>query len=563
LGADVHLARALAIALLVTVAGCASRASRAMVTCSPPECPYPTSLALVAEVAPPAQGPDVRQEITSISINPKTGLFTVQLDAPVTLSGKVTITSAGTSKPVPVAATIVAARPSRISGRPDVYYQTATDPSTGAYQLAVSPNVADQYVLRVTPSDPTQVPPLQEMVTATGNQQLDFTYSDPLVLPELHGIITDSLLNRVDGMQVRAVDGNGVVVSTTVVTDPTGTYSLRLLASRPSTVTLTATQAPLPSNAPAPAPGPPPVPSLSRLVTMVDGMTFGSSVEANMELPPLPTAAHFSYGIASPSLSGARTPVVGATCVFSADVSDPKSVDGVTATFTATAVTDAVGNAAVWLVPGANGNRSYGVSITPDPSSPFQPLTTMIEVAPGGGYMTIMGLAIRPQLYGRVHDPTYAPLPGVTIAPMPSTLGAAAAAPDNLLRTLPTSAPPAMSGLDGTFSLRLDPAQWDVGLIPPADAMLPRVWLPGTNVIANTDLGERIIPRGVMVHGVVRDAANRPVPVADVLIYTVAPGNASCATGDLSCLAPARLRAEGPTDANGAVGIILPNQPTD
>jgi hypothetical protein len=566
LGADVLLVRrtvALVAWTALLGAGCSKATLGATVFCSPPECAYQTSLALVAEVDPPTMGPYpyVKQEFTSLTINATTGLFTLQLAAPATIQGTVSIADSSGGKNQPVAATIVAHRPSRISGRPDVYYQATSDPITGAYQLVVSPNVAnEQYLVRVTPTDPTLVPPTQEMVTAIGGQQLDFSYADPLVLPELHGTVTDSLQQGVAGMQVQASDAmSGAAVSTTAVTDATGKFSLRLLASRPSLVQLTASQAPVPNNAPAPAP----LPTLSRQVMLLDGMTFGSSVEANLELPPLPAPAHINYGILSQSLSGALTPVVGATCVFTADVSDPKSIDSVQAIFTATALTDANGTASVSLIPAqSGGNRSYDVSITPDPASPFQATTTTVKVAPGGGYTQVMGLAIRPQLYGLVRDPTNRPLAGVTVTPMSATLAQSNGSPSPL-RTAPTSAPPAMTGQDGHFSLRLDPAVWDVGLIPPPETMLPRLWVTGTNVISNTDLGEPTFPRGVMVHGVVRDASNRPVPVADVLIYTVASGNANCAPNDLSCLAPARLRAEGPTDAKGTVGIILPNKPVD
>ena len=554
-----RLKRWLAAALLL--AGCKQPTPGATVTCSPPECAYTTPLALVAEVDPPAMGRYVHQEFTSLTIDAKTGLFTLALDSPVTLSGVVKVAGLGNAKALQ--ATIVATRASRISGRPDVYYQAASDPSTGAYRLMVSPNVGgEQYVVRVTPNDPTAVPPMQQMVSATADQSVDFNYPDPLTLPELHGLVRDSLQTPVAGMQLQAIDPtSGIVLSTTVVSDVTGAYSLRLLSTPPPVVKLTATPSPMTT----PAGGTVTLtPTLSRSVAIAAMPSAASSVEANLQLPALPAPARTTYAIAGVGPSGAPTPVVGATCTFTADVSDPNSADGVAATYSTSAVSDGDGNATVQLLPAVNANRSYQVTVTPDVSSSFQALTTAVDVAPQGGYGQALSLSLRPLLSGLVLDPESQPLDNVMIVPTAATLGQTpTAAGTPRIVTVPTAAPQGSTSTDGRFALRLDAQIWDVGLIPPVATMLPRLWITGTNVTTNTEINVTV-PRGVMVHGVVRGSGGGAIALADVRLFTVAAANSNCANNqDFSCLAPARLRAEGPTDASGTVGIILPNKPVD
>ena len=115
---------------------------------------------------------------------------------------------------------------------------------------------------------------------------------------------------------------------------------------------------------------------------------------------------------------------------------------------------------------------------------------------------------------------------------------------------------------DGRFSVRVDQGLWDVGLVPPADAMLPRLWLGAARPEPGPRPPQRsTVPRGVMVHGVVDDPAGAPLAHADVRIYTVASGNGACAPTDEECLVPPRLRAESSSGADGVVSVILPSQP--
>lgn len=544
-----HVTRLCLVA--VALAGCGGNKPPATLACAPPECAADESLTLAAEVDPASGSPLVQQEFGGIDLDPQTGQFVLTLAPQVTLTGAVRVGAGATAQKL--AATVVATRPSRIPGRPDVFYQTMVDATTGQYTLVVSPNQGSEiYSVRVTPADATLVPPKVFTVSATADQALDLTFEDPLTLPELHGTVLDSLQVPVAGMQVQASDPtSGRVISTTAVTDDRGAYALRLQAALPPMVLVTA----VPTDS---APGA--LPSLA-LPVATDKLGPANTMTANLQVPPLPAVATVTYNVSGTSSSGADTPVVGATCIFTADVSDPHATDGLTATYRAVAMTDADGNATLDLIPADASGRTYAVTITPDASSSFAATSTSLVVGPQGGYGPSIILPLRPVVSGRVFDPKGLPVRGLTVVPSQATL-AAALGPSPL--SVVAAPPQAVADADGRFAVRLDKGVWDIGLVPPPTTELPRLWLTDLSIEGDVDVtgaGGVMLPLGVMVKGLVQDASGAPVAHANVRLYTVAPGNANCKAGDAGCLAPPRLRAEGSTGPDGAVGLILPSQP--
>jgi len=535
-----------AVLWLFAAAGCTGGPRGASLVCSPPECPADTTLQLVAEVDPPTDSKLVRQEFASISLDTQ-GLFALALDAQVTLSGVVSV--GGGLTPKHVAATVVATRPSRIAGRPDVSYQSTVNPLTGEYMLVVSRNLGDErYAVRVTPNDPSLLPPKQVMVLADHDETLDLPFEDPLKLPELHGTILDSLQVPVPGMLVQVLDpATSQIVSTTTTTDLTGAFSVRLIASPPSTVHLTA----VPTASAVQT-----LPSLTLDVSTAK-LSATNSLTANLQMPPLPAPAHLIYKVVGTGPSGAEMTVT-ATCVFSSEVTDPHATDGTRAFYRATAMTDAFGQVGVDLVATDSGNRTYAVTVTPDATSPFATTMTTVNVGPQGGYGPTLSLPLRPQLSGQVLDPQGKGLRNLIVVPAAATLLAALGPTLSAVAQTPQQT---VSDADGRFALRLDKGVWDVGLIPPADSMLPRLWK--AQVTLDSDFNFTVtLPRGVMVHGVVHDPSGEPLPGASVRLYTVAPGNAGCGGPDAyQCLAPPRLRAEGSSGADGVVALILSSQP--
>ncbi|MCU1280570.1 MAG: hypothetical protein JWM53_4116 [bacterium] len=550
-----HVTRFAVAACWLAAAGCSPSSHGASVSCMPPECPTDSTLLLVAEVDPPSDSLLVRQEFDSVSIDQQSGLFALTLSAQVTLSGSVHISDGTAAKNV--AATVVATRPSRIIGRPDVVYQTAVDPIDGTYVLVVSRSLdpSEKYTLRVTTTDPSLAPPKTLSVAAVADTTVDVAFEAPLKLPELHGTILDSLQQPLAGMQVQATTvpsatSAAVVVSTTTLTDASGAFSIRLVASPPDKVLLTATPTLL---------APEHLPSLAQ---PIDTTKLGptSALTTNLSMPPLPATVQVFYKISGTSTSGAQVAVTAATCVFTADVSDPHATDGTKATYRVTAMTSSIpqtlGQVTVDLIPSDSGNRVYDVVVTPDPTQLFGSKETSINVGPPG-YGPAIELALRSQLSGLIIDPDGKPLRNAMVLPAPATL-AATLGPTALAVATPQQA---NASADGRFSLRLDAGFWDVGLIPPADAMLPRLWLSQLDLTGDLDVGTVLVPRGVIVHGVVHDPSGAPLAHANVRLYTVTSGNTTCAPTDQQCLAPPRLRAEGSSGSDGIVSLILPSEP--
>jgi protocatechuate 3,4-dioxygenase beta subunit len=306
-----------------------------------------------------------------------------------------------------------------------------------------------------------------------------------------------------------------------------------------------------------------PLPSLARVVdTTKLGPT--NALTAGLTMPPLPAPVEVSYNLVGiVSSSGAQMPVTNATCTFSADVSDPHAADGTTATYETSSMADALtGLVTLDLIPAESANRTYEVVVTPDPTQLFATTTTTVAVAPGGAgpsYGPDLLLRPRTQLSGRILGTDGKPLAGVMVVPAGSTVAAALAATPSTSSATPQQA---TASNEGRFSLRLDPGYWDIALVPPAGAMLPRMWLPQRNLNGDLDVGTVTMPAGVLVHGVVHDPSGAPLPHANVRIYTAESGNAGCGANDPQCLTPPRLRAESTSGSDGILAVILPSQPT-
>jgi hypothetical protein len=350
-------------------------------------------------------------------------------------------------------------------------------------------------------------------------------------------------------MQVQAIDPITVsAVSTTTTTDDKGAFSVRLAAAPPAVVRIVAT----------PTLAAPQLPSLTLDVATAK-LGPANSMTANLHVPPLPAPAHITFKVTGTGTSGAEILEKAASCVFSADVSDPKATDGVKATYRATAMTDMAGLVAVDLIPNESGNRTYAVVVSTDAQSDLSSTTTTVSVSPAVGFGKDITLPLRPQISGQVLDPQGHPLSKLIVVPGAGTV-AQSLGPSML--GIAVSPRQTTADSDGRFALRLDRGVWDIGLIPPADAMLPRLWL--TNAIletADVDVGPVMVPRGVRVHGVVHDPDGQPLPKANVRLYTVNELNAGCSSGDGNCLVPPRLRAEGSSGADGVLSLILPSQP--
>ena len=225
-------------------------------------------------------------------------------------------------------------------------------------------------------------------------------------------------------------------------------------------------------------------------------------------------------------------PVTAATCVFTADVSDPHAADGTTATHHASAMTDSDRRApsASALIPTETGSRTYVVTVTPDATQPFATKTTTVNVGAGAtGYGPDINLSLRAQLLGRAcSTPTASRCATSWSCRRRRRWRRRWRRRRSRSRGRRSRRPRAPTGASRCASIR---ATWDIGLVPPADAMLPRLWLTELDLDQDVDVGTITMPRGVMVHGVVHDPSGAPLAHANVRIYTVSSGNAELRAG--------------------------------
>ena len=192
---------------------------------------------------------------------------------------------------------------------------------------------------------------------------VDVTFEAPLTLPELHGTVLDSLQQPVAGMQVQA---------TTVATPtaqrrwcrrrrrPTRPAPSRFAwwPARPTRCMLTAT----PTNAAAG-----PLPSLARRRRHDQA---GADQRAHREADDAAPAGA-RRGQLQPRRASARAArrcrCTNATCIFTADVSDPHATDGTTATYQTSSMADALtGQVTVDLIPAESATAPTRSTVTPD-----------------------------------------------------------------------------------------------------------------------------------------------------------------------------------------------------
>jgi hypothetical protein len=541
------MTRTIATALAALLAGCSAASTVPTVgPCMPSAsntCPL-ANLVLGVEITPADPGL-VANEFSPLTVDPTTGLIEVHFEKPVMLSGVVRVGSG--VKAHFLDAVVHATRPSRIPGRNDVFYDGSVDTLTSQYHMLVSPTHDQEvYTIRVVSSDVAEYPPQTFQLPIASDTAFDLVLDDPATLTQITGAVRDTLQQGIIDMEVVAVDpATRTPVSTVTTTDAAGNFVVRVSRQAPAVVLVVAT----------------PVASqdgnLPELVTPVDVSRAGpaNTVTANVVLPPLPAVQPYTYSIVGRSTSGADMAVSNATCRFSADVSDPASPT--VATFTAVGHSDADGAVTALLVPASDATRSYALTVSPPATSIYQTVQQVrVDVGPMGGYAaSIPSLAPRPQLVGRVLDSDLAPVSGVAIVP---GLSSAAKANDATALAL-AQAPTQITDDKGKFTLRLDADYYDVGFWPTRAQTLPRWWLSAQSLTSDVDLGDVVLPPGVLAAVIGFGPSGEAVIGADVRVYSVAPSNYQNATcSDPSCLAPPRLIAQSTTDPTGRAPVVLP-----
>jgi hypothetical protein len=445
----------------------------------------------------------------------------------------------------------VAGRPSRIIGRPDVFYETTVDAMTGMFALALPPTLdGEQYTIRLVPTKNDTLPPKVVDLAITQDTKVELSFDPIDELPRITGQVLDAIQRGVADMRVQAVHlTEGTLLSTVVTTDATGAFVVRLsrdVASRQVLLTATPT---MKIEAPTPT-----------LRREVEVPSSGTSLDIDLALPALPAVTHVKYRVYGVGPSGTQMPIEGASCVFTADVAADvmtASAGQIQAVHQVAGETSGDGVLEVDLFAGLDGrNRLYRLDIATPATSLFQSTRgILLDVGYSGGVSAPVELPRRADLVGRFLDAAGKPVKGVTLSPRPANVR-------DLVTSMSTSFPQAITDMDGRFLVTVDRGEYDMAFVPPQMMALPRLWIEGVAVDGDFTLGDITASEATAAHGQVYDSSGKILSGATVRLFTIPDRNKdpACAQDD-ACRAPAELIAEAGADKDGTVTLVLPAVP--
>lgn len=527
-------AAALCVVAGTLAAGCALRNETAGGNngndCVGAACPTANIAALGIEIF--AAGIGV-QEFRSLPYDAATRTFQIETAPSVNLSGTISIDEAIIPKLSLANATIVATRPSRLSGRPDVSYQGSISKDR-EYSLNLPPNIeGEQYTLRLS-LDNKVVPPLVTTVTIARDTVL-------VLAPvsngtTIEGTVVSTVGDGLENIEVLGRDPLTNQLVTTITTTTaggkftlvqgaqTGSGGLRIEARINDTL------------------------HLERVISLETPTGTGKPEPLVLQLPGLKTPVPTSFRCVGVSAAGTETPVGGAQ--ITARIEIIESGIEVTAIDEVKGTTDSDGNVSLVLYP----SRRYQVTILTPGTSPFRTTTTEIEASQTPGGYAAINLATRPQVFGTIIDANGNPVTGATVEPRQSALLSLTAA-DSLAALLQ---PSTTTDSDGKFIMYLDPGTYDFEIAPKVTSGLPRFWKTTEAVEAATDLGLIRVPQPARLVGRLVDSSQAAKPNVTVRIFELPAENATCLAGDDTCGKPARLQAELTSRPDGTIEAILP-----
>ncbi len=530
----------------ISLAGCAGDDATAVAQCRPPQCVAADQL-YAAEVAAQEGSGIPLVEFGHVDLDPASGSFAMNVSAPVLLRG--VVLSGGS----PVPATVVASRPSRISGRPDVYYQATVSPSDGTYFMLVPPSIeGESYSIRVSPSDPARYPPSVSTASLEEDRALDFDLPSGDDLLTVEGKLTDALQGAIADARVSLRDALALAdLSTIGRTDERGRFTISIPVDAQtyggSSIALAVTSGDVHD----------PEKGLTSATLTLDPTTLKDTLAQSalsMQFPAVPSKTRLTIRVVGMGANGIDKDVAGANVRLRTNLIDPTRLGTFTARHEIQTTTNTEGKIEVDLYSDQDGARTYELAISPTADSEFQTTVTTLIVGTASGVGAPIRLAARRLVSGRVIDASGLPLKGAVIQPALAQTTGIAASVTSLATT--ASLGSGISDEDGRFALRLDEGNYEFGVIPPVSAHLPRRWLPGVAVSGDVDLGDVVTPTpvtfdAIVVHG---DASQL---MSTVRLYSIPAGNSACENGNAGCLLPPRLLAEGITKMDGHASLIL------
>lgn len=544
---------------------------------------------LAVVIGAPADRPWlVTTEIPDQSINADGWMSDLAPSTGMTLRGRVEVACDGCPVGTSIGATIEVRRASRILGGRD-YLETvasiggvpASDlVSDDSFSLRVPPVSEDdpQYELHIIPSDdaalypggPTAaalVPPLRKAVSFDELQDGLDAVLTVSTLRAVSGRVVDAVGAGIPGMKVRAVGRIDPLmplerVSTLTTTDADGKFVLLLGADALDVIDVIAT------------------PPGSDKPTLIAHDQFAAGKDlGDLRMPSFPSKMHITIPLIANDPAGNPLPLENARVQLSAVIEDAVPDPAVEAVFGVETRVLPNNTIEADVIPGQLGRpRVYLARITPAPDSPAATTERLIEIGDNGAVQAAVELDARTSVTGTVFSYDGQPVEGLTVKAHPTL---------DLTWSLDDEARDALAELDpathvtnagGGFIVWVDPtvgqynASYDLECVPAEGAHVPRWTVEGVTVPTNLVVGSGVVldsvvlPDAAMVRGVILDPTlnpsdpMRPVAGALVQVYRVidqAVAACSAPNAPTDCQPPARLLAEGRSDADGVVRLVL------
>ena len=433
----------------------------------------------------------VRGELANVPL--EGGDIALEFAPPVTLSGRVLVAEDANQTQRSIGAAVTITRRSRI-GLADATYSVDSAAGMasgeGAFSLRLPPTAAatkadclapegDCYELRVVPSDLNSLPPLVDWIPVPGDTQIEVPLTGNLDVFQVHGTIKDAALNGVDGLEVRAVDGDGRTVSSVVTTraDAENVGNFLLTMSRKSVVgqvwlQVSETQA---------------NPGVPRFLYAFEAEGGGDVQLGDVVLLDFQAPVSVTYRVKGSGSNGQDQGIEGALVRFTSyltavfPMATPSKCPGDScAVYTRQATTDANGEVTLTLIP--PGPSGYEVDILPGPNSPYSALHTAGVEVDQPGVAADFTLTRKLEIRGAVTNSAGTPIVGATVTATPREVSAANDAGGGLspsaMKTadLALDEPPATMQTDeaGQFLLTLEPGvSYDVVVAPSSSSPDP------------------------------------------------------------------------------------------
>ncbi|HEX4404147.1 MAG TPA: hypothetical protein VH560_04920 [Polyangia bacterium] len=513
-------------------------------TCLPRAAP-PTAWA--CEVEPKTDSASADTELTHAS--GPSDAFDLTATASVTITGKLTFDASA----IPLTtAHLVLTTPSAIPGRADLQYETdliqsptAAAPAAPAFAFSVPKtvigNAGTLLVLPTAPDDATH-PPATFAVTLTTSLALQVSSKTFAVQGRLLSVLGDAQ----NGLVARALQ-DGALASNVVLTGAKaadGAFTLVVPMDRvaaPGATAITVELQPAATDAADPS-------FWSKPITLASDTDLG-----DLHLPAFSQPDVFNFVVRgdtddAPPVAGA---IVRAKTLLAEDATG-------TTDFLRDGMTDGTGVAHLSLLPGSAGAlRTYDVSVVPPVGSSFATQCLAAFPLSAGGNLPAITLSRRALLTGTVQSSQGAPVAGVVVL---ATLSAPdpTAAPSPCAQDAGPAAATTTTGVDGTFTLRLDPGTYRFDYDPTAGSPFPRLTEPSV-VVGATGARTIQLPAGALVEGTLRDSGGQPLPLAGVRFYQIV------CTSPATCIGPTRvapnLLAQAHSDGNGHYRAVIPTSP--